>query len=114
VCTAPGEVNAQCVPANDGADCDFSQGLYCESTAMTCQAYQIGQPGGACGGAIPTECSGGSTCYGGTCVAPAAAGAACDVALGEGCLSPDTCSGAADGGSDAGGTCGYFTAAQCK
>ena len=74
-----------------------------------------GNPGGTCGGAIPTACQGGSTCYSGTCVAPAADGTACDPAQGANCLSPETCNGGgADAGSDAGQTCGLFTAAQCK
>jgi hypothetical protein len=109
-CTAPGGLGATCAAANNGADCDYEQGLTCDGASSSCKAYVVVQPGGACGSATPTVCAGQGTCYQSLCVPPAADGTACGQS-GSNCMPPDTCG--ADGGPD-GGTCALFSATQCK
>jgi hypothetical protein len=104
VCTAPGSLGAACNPANDGTDCDYDQGVYCDSIAKACKAYVVPQTGGPCG-TQGTTCAGGGTCYKSACVAPAQDGATCAPTTGVDCLDPSTCQS---------GTCGLYTAAQCK
>lgn len=52
-CTAPGGLGATCAAANGGADCDYYQGVYCDTTSNTCKAYAQAQIGGTCGGFHP-------------------------------------------------------------
>jgi hypothetical protein len=107
-CTAPGGVGATCAAKNNGADCDYNQGAYCDTTAGMCAAYTTAQPGDSCNGATHTICAADATCYQSLCVAPAQDGSTCNAASGLNCQPPDTCS-AADGG-----TCALFSAKQCK
>ena len=79
-------------------DCDATQGLYCNQQRVCAMATfaAAGQPCGIVNGAY-VGCSGGARCKGatltmpGTCLAPAADGAACDVNNGPDCLSPAQC-----------------------
>jgi hypothetical protein len=103
-CTTPGAVGATCVPANANADCDATQGLYCDTTTTQCKEYLTAPAGSTCGGAIPTVCQASGTCYKGTCVAAVADQGSCNTTTGQNCLPPDTCTA---------GTCALFTAASC-
>ncbi len=106
MCVQPsGLLGATCNPANDSADCDYDQGLYCDSVSKECTEYLTPQAGGACGGSTPTACAGGGTCYKSACVPPVQDGSMCAPATGLNCLYPSTCNS---------GTCGLYTASQCK
>ncbi len=81
------------------ATCDADDGLTCSTTTNKCVAQPLvaaGQPCGAINGG-DTECTAGATCVipsaatTGTCVAPAADGAACDTKAGPGCFDPARC-----------------------
>ena len=71
-------------------------------------SFAAGQTCGNVGG-VQTRCAAGATCnrppqsQTGTCLAPAADGAACDTAAGPGCLYPAKCVPASSGGTA--GTC---------
>jgi hypothetical protein len=94
-------------------DCAHADGLYCVSTTMACATLQVAADGMPCGyvNDVFYNCQNGSTCFGsmgtttpGTCIAPAADGAACDSVNGPGCLVPARCVGTeTDGGAT--GTC---------
>jgi hypothetical protein len=82
-------------------DCDNTQGLYCDPATRLCKLVTFASPGGSCGvvnGAF-VACSGGGRCKTagaslmGTCLAPAADGAACDTTAGPDCLPPAQCVG---------------------
>ncbi len=100
-CTAQlATAGAACDPKNKtAADCNPDDGLACDSATNTCVAQPFAAPGGACGalGTVNTRCSGGESCTvatgqtTGTCVAPAADGAACDATVGPGCQFPARC-----------------------
>ena len=104
-CIQPGALGATCSPSNNNADCDYDQGVYCDSTSKECSAYLTPQAGGACGGTIATVCAGGGTCYKSACVPPEMDGAMCASATGENCLYPSTCNA---------GTCGLYSGSMCK
>jgi hypothetical protein len=80
--------------------CDGLQGLGC-NTMGVCQKLQLAGPGEACGlqGTDFVLCKAGGFCKtavgtnAGTCLAPAADGAACDEMMGPHCLSGAICSG---------------------
>jgi hypothetical protein len=112
VCVAPAGVAtppATCVPKNNSADCDYTQGVYCDATTMACQPYSKAQAGDACGGSTPTVCTGDATCFQSLCVAPADDGSTCNAAAGLNCLAPSSCL-----GGEGGATCALFSASQCK
>ncbi|HEY1697748.1 MAG TPA: hypothetical protein VGG39_36560 [Polyangiaceae bacterium] len=102
-CVAPGAVGATCAAANNGADCDYNQGAYCDTTGGLCASYVPAQAGSAC--SATAVCVGSATCFSGTCVAPVADQQACNPSQGQNCLPPDTCNAAE--------TCSYVTALQC-
>jgi hypothetical protein len=89
--------------------CEKSVGLFCSAKSLKCEAITFAAPGQPCGavGDGLTACTGGGVCVlpsatatAGTCAAPAADGAPCDVAKGGACLSPAKCivpTGAASG-----------------
>ncbi|HEY8089106.1 MAG TPA: hypothetical protein VIF09_14705 [Polyangiaceae bacterium] len=104
-CAAPGQVGASCAAANNGADCDSTQGLYCDTTTSQCKQVLTPNVGGTCGGSIPTVCVGSGTCSAGTCVAPVADKGACNPKQGQNCMAPDSCNDA--------GTCALITGADC-
>lgn len=104
-CTAPGGLGATCSSKNGGADCDYYQGVYCDTASSTCKAYAMAQAGDACGTAQPTVCVGDGTCSNGHCVAPVQDGTACNAAQGQNCMPPQTCNA---------GTCSLYSASQCK
>jgi hypothetical protein len=105
VCIQPGALGATCNAANNNADCDYNQGVYCDGTSKACTAYVVAQAAGSCGGTTPTACAGGGTCYKSACVPPAMDGSMCASATGENCLFPSSCNM---------GTCGLYTASLCK
>lgn len=98
-CAAPAGAGQTCDPV--ARDCDATQGLYCNPTTRVCAQATFagaGQPCGLVNGAF-VGCSGGGHCklgatFMGSCVAPAADGAACDTTNGPDCLAPAQCVGA--------------------
>lgn len=94
-----------------GPDCSADAGLTCDTTTQQCVAQPIVAAGMTCGnvGGVQTRCAAGATCVkppmsaSGTCIAPAADGAACDTTNGPGCLSPAVCVVSSPGGTA--GTC---------
>lgn len=71
------------------ADCDPGAGLFCDGGV--CRAVADARPGGGCGRGI--ECAAGEACFGMSCIADGADGAACDSSTGPGCLAPAVCLG---------------------
>jgi hypothetical protein len=99
-CAAPGEAGASCTPSAGGGDCDLPKGLFCNPQSMVCAQLTFAAPGAACGfvGGNVVACSGGARCktstaspFSGTCLAPAADGAACDATNGPDCVAPAEC-----------------------
>jgi hypothetical protein len=88
-----------------GEECDGLKGLWCNPLMGVCQKVSLADPGQPCGalncpGAACTYalCRSGGLCRlsgtnpnAGTCVAPAADGAACNDTMGPPCLSPAVC-----------------------
>jgi hypothetical protein len=108
----PTTVGAACDPKRQtAADCNIDAGVVCDTTSDQCVAQPIVAAGMTCGdvAGVPTRCAAGGTCVKptgsttGTCVAPAADGAACDTAAGPGCLTPAKCVPTSTGGTA--GTC---------
>jgi hypothetical protein len=99
------KVGAMCDPQKKAlAACEANLGLYCAPATNTCQEVQYvaaGQPCGVLGMGMAlsvASCTAGATCVipggtgkAGTCVAPAADGAACDTAAGPSCMAPAKC-----------------------
>jgi hypothetical protein len=104
-CAAPGGLGATCAAANGNADCSYDQGVYCDATSSTCKAYATAQATNACGSSQPTVCVGDGTCYQNHCVAPIQDGATCNPQQGQNCMPPSSCTA---------GTCGLYSASQCK
>jgi hypothetical protein len=109
-------VGAPCDPLRrTGPGCDRNAGVGCDLATSKCVAVQIVGAGVPCDGEV-TFCGGGGTCFFatgskiGTCVAPAADGAACDSAVGPGCLNPSKCIRSGGGTS---GTCVFPDASPC-
>jgi hypothetical protein len=101
VCAAPAQAGQACTPSTGGGDCDLTAGLFCHPTMRTCVAVMwagAGQPCGFVNNNV-VACSGSGHCQVpnlmvmGTCVAPAADGAACDTTNGPDCLPPAECVG---------------------
>ena len=112
-CTVqPTTVGASCDASRKlGPDCSGDAGLVCDSTTNTCVTEPLvaaSQPCGTMNGVF-TGCTGGATCMRpsggatGTCVAPAADGAACDTLNGPTCLTPARC--VTGGSGSTAGTC---------
>lgn len=103
-----------------GADCSSDGGLTCDTTTNTCVAQPLAAAGASCGvmTGITTKCTGAATCVipapqtVGTCVAPAADGAACDTVAGPTCLTPARCVPTTAGGTA--GTCQLPGSATCS
>jgi hypothetical protein len=136
-CQASGQMVGQACDGSrkTAANCDGTLGLICIPTAKgsevgTCQTIQLVTAGTACGdiGAAPitgyADCTGGGLCARalndagtavamGTCVAPAADGAACDSdpTKGPPCLAPAKCVPTSSGGTA--GTCTLPDATKC-
>jgi hypothetical protein len=94
-CGKPDEAGDKCAGLGD---CDGTKGLVC-GAQQTCVPTKIAKAGEACGivnGSL-VVCDGGGFCAvaqgktAGTCVAPAADGAACDTTHGPPCLPPADC-----------------------
>ena len=81
------------------ANCNPADGLTCDSATSTCVTEMLAGVGQQCGlvGTVLVGCSSGASCVRpsgsqtGTCVAPAADGAACDTAAGPFCTFPAKC-----------------------
>ena len=100
------------------AGCDAAQELFCNEMSMSCDMIQFAPTGAACGtvNGVTVECAGAGGCYPanakmGSCMAPAADGAACDTMVGPGCLSPAKCV-ITNGGTA--GTCQLPDPTTCK
>ena len=97
-CIMPLGAGQPCDPASP--TCDLLKGLGCNMMGI-CQQVKIAAAGEACGlqGTDYIACKGGAFCKmamggAGTCLAPAADGAACDEVAGPKCLPGARCSGA--------------------
>jgi len=108
----PTTVGAACDPKRQtAADCDTDSGVVCDTATDQCVAQPAVAAGMTCGdvNGVQTRCAGAGMCVKppsstqGTCVAPAADGAACDSAAGPGCLTPAKCVPTSSGGTA--GTC---------
>jgi hypothetical protein len=97
---APG-AGQSCTPTLAGGNCDQSQGLFCNPSSLTAGVCALagyagaGMPCGAVNGGY-TLCTAASKCSAsgvmtGTCIAPAADGAACNATNGPTCTSPALC-----------------------
>ena len=101
-CAMPAEAGQACTPSLSGGDCDETKGLFCNPSSVTagvCAVATFAGPGQPCGlvnGGV-VGCSGGARCVRtgamGTCLAPAADGAACDSTNGPDCVAPAECVG---------------------
>lgn len=111
-------LGATCAPSGGG--CDFWQGLSCNSQSKLCVPVQLVAAGQPCGTVndVGAACTNGGKCVGntggapGACVGTAAVGAACDLAMGPGCVGPSRCVVTADGGTA--GTCVIPSATLCQ
>jgi hypothetical protein len=116
-------VGAACdVQLKTAPACNRTYGLWCNTGPKTCTAVTFVAAGAACGQGTDgnlTDCKASSECFGatfgmnpvmGTCMAPAADGAACDTMAGPPCTAPARCVTAA--GSTA-GTCTLADATKC-
>jgi hypothetical protein len=99
-----------------GPGCDNTLSLYCASGSCQPEPYVAGgQPCGYEGNDFIASCQGGGMCVtvspatSGTCVAPAADGAACDLVNGPPCLPDSRC--ITDDGSS--GTCAFIEPSSC-
>ena len=98
-CEAPLPAGAACTP-NADPPCNLLDGHFCHPINKVCAEIKYAAAGQSCGYVMPDFylCSGSSTCQGaqgaqsGTCLAPAADGAACDAQKGPACLPPALCS----------------------
>jgi hypothetical protein len=97
---APTTVGAVCDPARKtGPDCSAVAGLTCDHATKQCVTQPLAAATMPCGliNNVEVRCTGPATCVGamgaqpGTCVAPAADGAACDSATGPDCETPARC-----------------------
>jgi len=117
-------VGAACDPKRQtAARCENALGLVCDGTTNKCVAAAMAAAGEPCGNVsgVRTACKAGGQCVlpagmsgaqaEGTCVAPAADGAACDTNAGPPCLSPAKCVVSADGGTL--GTCAVADPSKC-
>ena len=93
-------VGATCDPLRKtGPTCDAGSGLACNTMTKQCVMQPDAAAGMPCGliSNVETRCAAGATCEvptgatAGTCVAPAADGAACDATNGPECLFPAKC-----------------------
>jgi hypothetical protein len=97
-CATPVQAGGNCTRTAQGDNCDGTKGLFCNgATTGVCQMFQYGNAGQACGVTLNpvnlTVCTASSTCSAqtnGTCVAPAADGAACGTGN-VGCTPPANC-----------------------
>ncbi|MBS1151603.1 MAG: Thiamin-phosphate pyrophosphorylase [Myxococcaceae bacterium] len=109
-CSAVVTTAGQACDPNDSDSCDFLSGLFCNSSDV-CAQIQAAAPGAACGALVSgyVDCAGGGTCktnggLSGTCIAPAADGAACDFNNGVDCRASAACEA---------GVCKLYNPASC-
>ena len=112
VCATKPSDGEACVFVAGQQTCDPSEAIWCNPTTRLCEPTTQAPPGEACGlvnGKI-VGCGGGGRCKlhtvaSGTCLAPAADGAACDSTAGPDCKAPATC---------ASGTCVLPDPSSCR
>jgi hypothetical protein len=110
-CQPRGHVGSFCV---ERADCDEAAGAFCNTNLTECVPYRLGTSCGvsAQDGSI-TGCQATGFCQtGGTCLASAADGAACNDTTGPLCMPPATCAGGTCQLPPYNATCVNTTAAQ--
>jgi len=101
-CTTPAKTGEACASDGTAPSCDAQAGLLCNPSTKKCQLVGFAAVGAACGydtaTTTYTACNNGAHCVlatgksTGTCVAPAADGAACDASKGsQSCLPPALC-----------------------
>ena len=122
-CAQPLAAGSACDPSVQPTLCDQPNGYFCTPRGTRCQLAIAAGTGQACGYNIQTGdysyCTGSGFCGNvdqqtgmGTCTAPAADGAACDLAKGPLCLPPAACTITTDGGTS--GTCTTKDPATCQ
>ena len=114
-CVKGGGPGATCDKVEvDAPDCDGTQGVFCNISTKVCQKALEAKAGETCGlsGSDYKLCVAGAVCklaagaFSGTCIAPAADGAACSAGTdGPGCLQPAYC---------IGGVCKVADAKSCR
>ncbi len=114
-CVANTEEPGAACSRDQGPPCERALDLYCDETAGTCATAMEVAEGEACGTIerVLYRCAAGLLCFApeggaGTCQAPAADGAACDVTNGPPCLQPARCTATATGYA-----CAFADAAAC-
>jgi hypothetical protein len=136
-CQAQGTtLGSSCDSRRESApDCDRTLGLSCTGhTNGQCAALGYAAAGAPCGrvsaspdggtsdggvGFTAVACTGGAVCvipagtFTGTCVGPAAEGAACDTDTGPPCLAPARCVGTVSDAGTTSGTCQLLDPAAC-
>lgn len=112
VCATPLAAGAACTFKPNQNPCDQINGFYCHPKTNVCTAFGTATAGGQCEVSIDqvVVCTAGSECsrgdqQKGTCVAPAADGAACNNATGPKCVAPARCTN---------GVCTITDPALCK
>jgi len=122
-CETPLPAGSACDATIQPTLCDQANGYFCTPIGTRCQLAIAATTGQPCGYDVKTGdysyCAGSGFCGNvdqqtglGTCVAPAASGAACDVANGPLCMPPAFCkTGEVDGGT--GGTCTTVDPSTC-
>jgi hypothetical protein len=117
------QAGSTCDPqGRTGAGCDRIQGLTCNSVTKQCAPLVFAAAGQPCGANVGDQfaaCANAATCtpQGGeagaasVCVPTASDGAACDLALGPGCLEPARCIVTDDAGTR--GTCQFPDTRSC-
>jgi hypothetical protein len=122
-CDAPLAAGSACDPAVQPTLCDQANGYFCTPRGTRCILAIAANAGEACGYNAQTGdysyCAGSGFCGNvsqqtgmGTCVAPAADGASCDLAKGPLCIPPAGCSITTDGGTT--GTCVLKDPSSCQ
>jgi hypothetical protein len=94
---------------------DLGAGLDCNGQTQSCTSMILVGPGSACGYLFNQQivhCAGGAMCVGGTCVASAGLGQACDSVAGPFCITPSRCIPSSDGGTS--GVCIIADATTCS
>lgn len=98
VCAAPLTAGAPCTFKASENACDQINGYYCHPKTNVCTAFGTAPPGGQCEFTADkavvctaSDCKRASGEQTGSCIAPAADGAACDDAAGPKCMAPARC-----------------------
>jgi hypothetical protein len=122
-CATPLAANSACDPTVQPTLCDQANGYFCTPRGTRCMLAIAAGTGQPCGYDAQTGdysyCTGSGFCGNvdqqtglGTCAAPAADGATCDLAQGPLCTPPAVCTITTDGGTS--GTCVVKDPASCQ